>query len=155
MPANAQRLEVINGWKEIANYLGKGIRTVQRYERVLGLPVRRPAGRPASSVIATKAEIDAWVNARPIREAFSLRPRPLDDAGTGETLALHRAQLTQLREEAARLRNEITASREALRRSIELLHESLRVTVAEAPPLFSSSRPTADLLAFDLKKKVN
>jgi len=57
-PANTQRLEIINGWKEIANYLGKGVRTVQRYERVLGLPVRRAARKSITSVIATKVELD-------------------------------------------------------------------------------------------------
>ncbi len=31
---------VLNSWKEIACYLGRGVRTVQRYERDLGLPVR-------------------------------------------------------------------------------------------------------------------
>src|ERR1700744_5645072 len=60
------------GWKEIANYLGKGVRTVQRYEWQMGLPVRRPAGKPRGSVIATKPDLDAWIGASPIREAFHL-----------------------------------------------------------------------------------
>ena len=55
----------LSGWKEIANYLGKGVRTVQRYERELRLPVHRPNGKSAGSVIATKAELDSWVNASP------------------------------------------------------------------------------------------
>ena len=63
MPA---KFEILSGWKEIANYLGKGVRTVQRYERELGLPVHRPAGKPAGSVIAAKAELDAWVKAGPV-----------------------------------------------------------------------------------------
>jgi hypothetical protein len=62
----------LSGWKEIANYLGKGVRTVQRYERYLGFPVRRPAGRSRAAVIATKAELDAWVAASPIRQEFRL-----------------------------------------------------------------------------------
>ena len=37
------QLEVFSGWKDIASYLGKGIRTIQRYEQTLGLPIRRPA----------------------------------------------------------------------------------------------------------------
>ena len=69
---NATRLEIISGWKGIANYLGKGVRTVQRYERELGLPVRRPAGKSTGSVIATKAELDGWVMASPIHETFRL-----------------------------------------------------------------------------------
>jgi hypothetical protein len=55
------RLEIFSGWKEIARYLGKGVRTVQRYEREVGLPVHRPAGKPRGSVITTKAELDRWV----------------------------------------------------------------------------------------------
>src|SRR3984885_4315700 len=41
---------VLSSWKDIARYLGKGVRTVQRWERHLGLPVRRPIG--ASQMIA-------------------------------------------------------------------------------------------------------
>lgn len=52
---------VLSGWKDIANYLGRGVRTVQRYERELGLPVRRPASKLRSSVIATQSELDSWV----------------------------------------------------------------------------------------------
>ena len=63
---------ILSGWKEIANYLGKGVRTVQRYEGELRLPVRRPAGRARGSVLATKLELDAWVTACPIRKEFQL-----------------------------------------------------------------------------------
>ena len=35
---------VLNSWKEIASYLGRSVRTVQRWEREFGLPVHRPAG---------------------------------------------------------------------------------------------------------------
>lgn len=34
---------------------------MQRYEGTLGLPVRRPAGKSAGSVMATKADLDDWV----------------------------------------------------------------------------------------------
>jgi hypothetical protein len=53
---------IFSGWKDIANYLGKGVRTVQRYEGEFGLPVRRPAGKHRGSVLATKAELDEWVH---------------------------------------------------------------------------------------------
>ena len=33
--------QILSGWKEIANYLGKRIRTVQRYEREMSLPTHR------------------------------------------------------------------------------------------------------------------
>jgi hypothetical protein len=31
----------LNGWNEIATFLGKGVRTVQRWEREYGLPIHR------------------------------------------------------------------------------------------------------------------
>lgn len=48
-------------WKEIAQYLGKGVRTVQRWARILGLPVHRPNGRPNGFVLALSDELDAWM----------------------------------------------------------------------------------------------
>jgi len=51
----------LTSWKEIAAYLGKGVRTVQRWEQRLGLPVRRPS--PDSHIIfALPSELDAWVH---------------------------------------------------------------------------------------------
>ena len=61
----AAGLGIFSGWKEIANYFGKGVRTVQRYERELGLPIHRPNGKSAGSVIATKKELDDWLHASP------------------------------------------------------------------------------------------
>jgi phage terminase Nu1 subunit (DNA packaging protein) len=48
-------------WKDIARYLGKGVRTVQRYEREAGLPVMRPGSRHQGVVYAWPAELDAWI----------------------------------------------------------------------------------------------
>ena len=48
-------------WKEIAAYLGKGVRTVQRWERERGLPVRRPKGGTAGIVSASRSELDVWM----------------------------------------------------------------------------------------------
>lgn len=53
--------EVLNSWKEIATYLGRGVRTVQRWERDLDLPVRRPRGKHRSAVIAIKEDLDLWL----------------------------------------------------------------------------------------------
>jgi CheY-like chemotaxis protein len=62
--------KILNSWKEIANYLGRGVRTVQRYERELKLPVRRAAAKDRSAVLAFSDELDAWL------EKASLRTRP-------------------------------------------------------------------------------
>jgi hypothetical protein len=57
--------EVPNSWKEVASYMGRGVRTVQRWEQELGLPVRRPRGKSRSAVIAFKSELDAWLYQAP------------------------------------------------------------------------------------------
>ena len=64
--------QYLTSWKEIAAYMRCGVRTVQRYERNFGLPIRRPTGKSRGSVMATRAEIDAWVAAGPIRKTFEL-----------------------------------------------------------------------------------
>ena len=60
---------VLNGWKEIANYLGRGVRTVQRYEAQLSLPVKRVQGKSHSAVIALPKELDAWLKHCPMSDA--------------------------------------------------------------------------------------
>ena len=62
VPCNS---EVLNSWKEIAQYLGRGVRTVQRWEQDLRLPVHRPRGRARSAVIALKPELDRWLAQTP------------------------------------------------------------------------------------------
>jgi Tol biopolymer transport system component len=57
--------ERLESWKEIAAHLGKGVRTVERWERTEGLPVHRHSHEKASSVYAYKSEIDRWWNNHP------------------------------------------------------------------------------------------
>jgi phage terminase Nu1 subunit (DNA packaging protein) len=54
--------DILNSWKEIAGYLGRGLRTAQRWERELGLPVRRPRGRSRTAVFALRKELDIWLH---------------------------------------------------------------------------------------------
>jgi TolB-like protein/Flp pilus assembly protein TadD len=52
--------ERLDSWKEIAAYLSRGARTVQRWEREEGLPVHRLQHDKLGSVYAYRAELDAW-----------------------------------------------------------------------------------------------
>ena len=56
---------VLNSWKEISSYLGRSVRTVQRWEADLGLPVRRPRAHSRSAVIAMSDELDVWLRSAP------------------------------------------------------------------------------------------
>jgi hypothetical protein len=56
--------ERLDSWKEIAVYLGREVRTVQRWEKREGLPVHRQFHVNAGTVWAFKHEIDAWFKNR-------------------------------------------------------------------------------------------
>jgi len=51
----------LDGWKEIAAYLNRGVRTAQRWEQELDMPVRRLDTGGAETVYAFKEELDAWL----------------------------------------------------------------------------------------------
>ena len=69
----------LNGWKEIACYMNRSVRCVQRWERNENLPVRRHGHRRGVSVYALREELSAWwerecptskqLNSEPIRLA--------------------------------------------------------------------------------------
>ena len=89
---------VLTSWKEVAQYMGKGVRTVQRWERHFGLPIRRPQANSQRAVLAIPEEIDAWVcNRTHIRN--------------GQSPA---SELEQLRSRIAQLENENQALRRRL-----------------------------------------
>jgi hypothetical protein len=50
----------LDSWKEIAEYLGRDVRTATRWESQ-GLPVHRVPGGKGSSVFAVTSEIDRWL----------------------------------------------------------------------------------------------
>jgi hypothetical protein len=56
--------ERLDSWKEIAQYLGRDERTVQRWETDCALPVHRTPGRKRGSVFAYPHELDAWLASR-------------------------------------------------------------------------------------------
>jgi hypothetical protein len=69
----------LDGWKDIAAYLGRDVRTVQRWEKSLGLPVQRVQDSKSGSVHAFRSEIDAWRRERGRKtshERLSVVPPP-------------------------------------------------------------------------------
>ena len=119
--------EFLNSWKEIANYMGRGVRTVQRYEVQYGLPVRRPAGKSRSSVMATRAEIDAWVDASPIREDYQLSNLPNKTRSAADVSAMRDAilQMHKLRQQMMELRAENHLALNLFMSSLDTLHREL------------------------------
>jgi hypothetical protein len=97
------RKPVLTSWKDIARYLGKGVRTVQRWERKLGLPVRRTTQERKSVVLAVPEEIDQWIQCQQF---------------TGERLDSRATLLLTL--------NELRSENRELRRQLELEREKHR-----------------------------
>jgi hypothetical protein len=65
--------KVLHGWKDIANYLGRGVRSVQRYEGDLKLPIRRPAGKGRTAVFAFSDELDDWLQRSEVKSRPYIR----------------------------------------------------------------------------------
>jgi hypothetical protein len=101
--SRAELTPVLSGWNGIARYLGKGIRTIQRWERQFDLPVRRTHEGPKSTVLALPAEIDAWVRAR----EFHVRK----EASRKSERLLLLESLRELRAENQKLRRQLEALR--------------------------------------------
>jgi TolB-like protein/tetratricopeptide (TPR) repeat protein len=72
-PTDEPRLE---SWGEIAAYLHREIRTVQRWERYQGLPVRRLQIGKLGTVYAYRSELDKWFRER--------QPKPESNEEDGE-----------------------------------------------------------------------
>jgi hypothetical protein len=60
-PAAYSGTEVLRSWKEIANYLGASVKTVQRWEQEYRFPVRRLKASKGAMVFALKTDVDRWL----------------------------------------------------------------------------------------------
>lgn len=123
--------EILNSWKEVAEYLGRGTRTVQRWEHDLGLPVRRPRGKRHSAVMALRQDLDIWVRNRPrINHAENgdgvhslpmpsgLTPIPSEHVGIRTTILTSRdlrSQTRQLRAEMSLALHSLVSSLKRIR----------------------------------------
>ncbi len=75
--SSMQEREVLESWKEISDYLKRTVKTCQRWEQELDLPIRRLDGTPRARVFAYKDELDYWLedklNSREISTTKYLR----------------------------------------------------------------------------------
>src|SRR4051812_2578144 len=80
----------LDSWKEIAAYLGRGIRTVQRWEREEGLPVHRLVHEKRGTIYARREELAAWWESRRV----TLAPPSTAAEGAGSAPRLERVTWT-------------------------------------------------------------
>lgn len=78
----------LDSWKEIANYLGRDKRTVQRWERTESLPIHRHEHEKKSTVYAYTSELDEWRKTRQPKDDpeadAAFEPDPEDENGADE-----------------------------------------------------------------------
>ena len=91
---------LLMSWKEIAAYLGRGVRTVQRWEKEFGLPVKRSRLHPRV-VSAETRDIDNWIetaHGHGVSHSESTRPLTSPLRESVKTFRLLRSQNAMLRE---------------------------------------------------------
>jgi hypothetical protein len=80
----------LTGWKDIAAFLGTSVRTVQRFERELGLPVHRTRAAKGAVVRAYPSELRRWLAERPGIGQEAVDPVPaaesVDDAAPEQSI---------------------------------------------------------------------
>ena len=111
--ASAANAAVLTSWKEIARYMGKGVRTVQRWEMDFGLPVRRPHGSNKKAILARPSDLDAWVAMRCTMSERSREKAPAMCARASLSAEMETARM--LRESQRELRAELQAELATLR----------------------------------------
>src|SRR5215468_2696771 len=74
MAQTVEKPRMLNSWKEIALFLDRGVRTVQRWERDLQLPVHRIGKGKRSPVYAFVPELKFWIATSGVNSAHPERP---------------------------------------------------------------------------------
>ena len=59
--------QLLEAWKDIAAYMRRDVRTVQRWEKLLELPIHRLKDSRTGSVFAYKGELHAWRKRRALQ----------------------------------------------------------------------------------------
>lgn len=133
--ASVNNTSMLTCWKDIAHYMGKGVRTVQRWERELGLPVCRPTGiAHKSAVLARPQDLDAWLTDR-----WRRRTEPAN--GRNEAPAATKRQREQMREVIASLNQGIRTSRKLRAENRLLLDEMTAALTALKQEIYTATIP--------------
>lgn len=134
---------VLTCWKEIASYMGKGVRTVQRWEQEFGLPIRRPLGSNKKAVLARPSDLDAWVSLRcSVRTPLSTADNTHNDSVLRlAALSAHIETTSRLRDRNGVLLGELQSALERMRRQILSLQSSIEAASTDVGKLAGPGQP--------------
>ena len=82
-PQSEDRLD---SWKEIAAYLKRDVRTVQRWEKREEMPVHRHLHDRIGSVYGSRADLDAWMRSRNLRSGQEIEDNAASPGPPGQAL---------------------------------------------------------------------
>jgi hypothetical protein len=114
---------ILNSWKEIAVYLDRGTRTVQRWEHNLGLPVHRIGQGKRSPVFATATELNFWLST--VEADRSLKSPQWEPAGIQRSDNPQIESLRRLRLTMRNLSQTVAEASVRQRRQAELAKERM------------------------------
>ncbi len=121
------RPTILNSWKEISTYLGRGIRTAQRWEQELHLPIHRVGTGRRAPVFALEHEVQSWLQTIRTWPNPSYRevsaPHAAHAKVTSHAAELARQLITNTRENR-RLMRELHENVEQMMRSRELVRRA-------------------------------
>lgn len=83
VPASSTMGRRLDSWKEIAEYLRRGLTTVQRWEREEGLPIHRHVHSSGGSVFAYSEDLDRWLAGREPHPTVESRGEPAQTTPSG------------------------------------------------------------------------
>lgn len=97
--------QTLNSWQEIASYVGKGLRTVQRWEREIDFPVHR-VDNDSRRVYSDTEEINQWMR----RSEIATVPK----VDVHSSIVARHEKLQTLRSEVIRIREQAVILRETI-----------------------------------------
>nr|HEV7952478.1 hypothetical protein [Candidatus Acidoferrales bacterium] len=75
----------MNSWKEIADFLDRDVRSVQRWEHERGLPVHRIPGQKGGAVFAYEGELETWLRSGKATETSNTAAASDTEVGQART----------------------------------------------------------------------
>jgi hypothetical protein len=128
----ARNRRILNGWKQISNHLDRGVRTAQRWEALLGMPIHRPALKDRTPVVAFSDELDIWL-ARTSPHVLDQCVAVSDKDDSQERLLRVLDNMGTLVQQSCALLSQVGMLQEQLRRSRNSRRMALRTRAASTP----------------------
>ena len=104
----------LNSWKEIADFLDRDVRSVQRWEHERGLPVHRIPGQKGGAVFAYEAELETWLRSGKAAEPSKAAVAGNAEADGGVTSSQQMAEANSVKAKTNTSRAESSAGKLAI-----------------------------------------